>query len=249
MNEILAVNDELRATFGDRFTDEKVLTISADSDKGLIADLSDELRERIAQVLEQIAQEVPPDFGFELFLGEPEPLVEIKFDDGPATWAGSLVTPIPWLSVTDQFREYDWAGTRAMALSGAAVFNAIVEHSPEAPENIPATAELQAKFKKLTDAFHKAPLDPGKVHVFQWDDMRGLHGETFESKESFVWELPNLMTCGYQVIAVLINGKPLSARQIDRMKRAALNELKDMPISYAKASGRLFPPTILEDEA
>jgi len=248
MNEIIALNNEIRAVFGDRFTDEKVLMISADSHETAISDFSKDLRRQLAEVVEQIAQEIPPEFSFTLILGEAEPHLAIKFDDGPGIMAGSGFQPVPWLSVTEQLRGFDWERTRTMSLSGAAVFNAIVEHSPNAPENVPTTDALQAKFKKQTGAFYETPLDPDKVHVLQWQEMFGLHPETFDSKENFVRELPNLMTCGYQVVAVMMNGKRLSGGQIDRMKRAALNELKDMPISYAKASGRLFPPTILEDE-
>jgi hypothetical protein len=248
MNEIIAVNNEIRAAFGDRFAGEKVLLISVSADEAAIVDLSEDLRRRVGELVEQIAQEIPPDFAFDLSLGEAEPYLAIKFDDGPATMAGSFCRPIPWLSVTEQLRELDWDEMRGMALSGATIFNAIVEHSPDMPEYVPATAKLQAKFQKLTDAFHDAPLDPEKVHVLQWNDMQGLHDETFETKEKFVWSLPDLMTCGYHIIAVVMNGRRLSAEQIDRMKRAALKELEDMPISYAKASGRLFPPTILEDE-
>jgi hypothetical protein len=248
MNEIVALNSEIRSEVGDRFTGDKALMIPANRSDRAITQLSKELRSHIEDLVEQIVQEMPPEFGFELFLGDSEPYLAIRFDDGPGAMGVTGLTPLPWLSVAEQLRGFDWDGARGMALSGAALFNSIVEQSPNEPENVPPTVRLQAKFKTQTHAFHKTPLDPDALHVLQWQEIVGLHQETFPSKEKFVRTLPDLMTCGYQVVAVVMNGKPVSARQIDRMKRAALNELKDMPISYAKASGRLFPPTILEDQ-
>ena len=96
--------------------------------------------------------------------------------------------------------------------------------------------------------FHVATTDPDGVHVLLWQEYLGLHQETFGSVDDFARQLPDMMTCAYQVVAVVAEGRALPVAKIDRMKRSALEELKDMPISYALASGRRFPPTILDDQ-
>ena len=248
MNELVALNNEIRAAYGNRFSGERGLYLPVEANDRTIEELSDELRQRVTEVLELIAQEVPPEFRFQVTLGGEEPWMNVEYDDGPGVIGANMVTPVPWLSVADQLRELDWDRIRDTALSGAAVFNNIVEHSPEQPENVPLTSKLQQKFKQQTESFNSAPLDPDRVHVLQWNEMEGLHEESFESIAGFERSLPDLMTCGYQVVSVRVNGKSLTPTKVDRLKRAALNKLKDMPISYAQASGRLFPPTILHDE-
>jgi hypothetical protein len=43
----------------------------------------------------------------------------------------------------------------------------------------------------------------------------------------------------YWVVTVVAGGKPLPVKGIDALKRQALKELEDMPISHAKALGQL----------
>ncbi len=129
--------------------------------------------------------------------------------------------------------------------SGSQVFDHIVEHSDENPENVPATLSLQEKFGSEMRAFESRKSDLDATQVLVWDECLGVHQKTFAKFEQIQRQLPDLMTCGYHVIAVVADGKALKAEEIDRMKREALEELKDMPISYAQASGRMFPPTVL----
>jgi hypothetical protein len=131
------------------------------------------------------------------------------------------------------------------------IFDELQEAAKEAPENIPPTKRLQKKFGEQMDAFVKATqTDRTKVEVLLVSsDLGGLQLKhlNFESLKSFRGDLPNLMTCGNHVIGVVAKGRVVATAKIDRMKREALKDLKGMPISYAQASGRMFPPTFLDD--
>ena len=46
------------------------------------------------------------------------------------------------------------------------------------------------------------------------------------------------MTCGYDIIAIIVDKKVLPSRKVDKLKREVLLDMKEsMPISYARAVG------------
>jgi len=47
------------------------------------------------------------------------------------------------------------------------------------------------------------------------------------------------MTVQYLVITIVDHGKPLARDRIEELKKQAIKELEDMPISHAKALGKL----------
>lgn len=247
MNEIIAVNREIRAIVGDQFEGENTLLLERNrSEAAKLKRFSVKIRQRIKEIAILLDKQVPPEFGYSVTLGEKEPILSVTLEDGATTEFRTGIKIQPWLSLAEQLNEFDWAATRRLAFSGSQVFDGIVERSKDLPENIPLTEALQRKFEVQTNRFESETTDPRATHVLMWGPHEGLHQETFENAEGFERELPDLMTCGYQVVSIVLRGKVVKAERIDRMKRKALGELKDMPISYAAASGRISPPTILD---
>jgi hypothetical protein len=249
MNEISAVNRKLRAEVGDMYREQEVLSLTRDALPVEVKKLSPSLRVDLQALRGELNKLVPEDFGYRVELGDEEPSLRLSYDNGPVTqfsWGQRVKS---WLSLADQLNAINWAERRAQGVAGGEIFDRMQEAAKEAPENIPSTKRLQKKFREQTDAFLKvAKTDTRKVQALVVIDYFGvLEHENFEDLKSFTYELPNLMTCGYHVIAVVVEGRVVSAAEIDRMKRVAVDQLKDMPISYAQASGRQYPPTVLDD--
>jgi hypothetical protein len=250
MNEISLANQRLRQEVGDRFTEEKSLSVSREEFPWEAKQLSGRLRTQLRTLRNQLSKLVPDDFGYTVELGDEEPSLQLSYNNGPMTqfcWWESVKS---WLSLADQLNEINWSEQRQKGVVGGEIFDEMQEAAKDAPENIPSTKRLQKKFGEQMDAFVKAAqTDRTKVQVLLVTDDCGvleLEHFDFEDLKSFTGELPNLMTCAHHVIAVVARGKVVPAAEIDRMKRAALEELEDMPISYAQASGRMFPPTVLD---
>jgi hypothetical protein len=246
MNEITALNDKIRHALGERRADDSTLMVKRDDRASDLTILPRVLRDELEQLRRVFDRLIPPDFGYTLFLGDQEPSCAVTYDDGPMTQFSSGIPIAKWLSVADQLSDINWTAIRAMALSGSGIFDEIVQHGGEAPENIPLTERLQEKFQTETESFHNGRNDPDCVHALVWDDFQGLQQESFADLADLERQLPDLMTCCQQVVAVVAQAKALQPERIDRMKRRALDKLKDMPISYAQASGRLSPPTVLD---
>ena len=248
MNEISLANRNLRAEVGEKYREDQAILISRNESSKEIEDLPIALRKELSALGELLSHFVPEDFTFEIDLGDEEPGLTLGYENGLLTqffWSEPVKS---WLSVADQMSEIDWREKRTCGVAGGEIFDELQEAAEEAPENIPSTKRLQEKFCEQTEAFCKtAKTDAARVKVlFVNDQFSTLERETFDDLMAFARELPNLMTCANHVIAVVANGKVVAASRIDRMKREAVNHLKDMPISYAQASGRMFPPTILD---
>jgi hypothetical protein len=251
MNEIIAVNRKLRAEVGDKCREDNVLWLTRDALPMEAGEVSPSLQRDLQALRAELDKLVPEDFGYTVELGDEEPSLGLSYSNGLMTqfrWWEPLKR---WLSLADQLRKINWAEYRTKAVAGSEIFDEMQEAAKEAPENIPPTKRLQKKFGEQMDAFVKAAqTDRTKVQVLLVTGDCGvleLEHFDFEDLKSFTGELSSLMTCGHHVITVVARGKVVSAAEIDRMKRGALEELKDMPISYAQASGRMFPPIVLDD--
>lgn len=179
---------------------------------------------------------IPDDFGYLIDVGHADPGLTIFYRDGAQT---SVNCPIDWDengSIFDKLGGIDWGAERSGALERCQEFDRMVEEAKHKPPGLPSTKELQKLFRDAMKEFVRTKRkDKSRVHVLMWREDEGEGGEEFKNMESFGRELPDIMTVQKLVITVVAGGKPLPAKQIDKLKREALKELRGMPISQAKA--------------
>jgi hypothetical protein len=245
MKEIIEINNRLRADAKTELPPEGI-TLYRDRGTEELGQISPALRVEVLAMKAELERLVPNDFGYTLSLGEAEPSFSLEYENGPMT---SAFRGHDWKideSMFDQLQHLDWESERAWAISGTEIFDQLAEAAKHLPENIPSTEALRRAFREGVKAFVKDKRrDTSQVYVLAWSEDEGLQPQAYKQFEDFSRQLPDLMTCQYQVVSVVRDGKPLSDLETDELKRRALKELEDMPISHAQASGRLFGPGIL----
>jgi hypothetical protein len=206
---------------------------------GISAEL-DELRQKL-----DIA--IPNDFAYQIILGDDKPDLALEYNDGAQTAANC---PVEWdeeRSIFDQLKEIDWESERKEVLARCQTFEVMKDAAKDRPSTLPSTKQLQRVFRGDMKAFvKKNRKDAAQVYALMYrkdeigsDPESGLREESFENMKAFCWALPDLMTVQYWVITVVTGGKPLPVAKIEGLKKQALKELEDMPISHLKALGKM----------
>ncbi|MGO8699460.1 MAG: hypothetical protein ACLQVY_17275 [Limisphaerales bacterium] len=172
-------------------------------------------------------------------LGNDSPGLMIEYEDGSQTGFFQGHDWQPNRSIIEQLKEFNWEAERERALAGCQIFDAMKEDAKHLPSRLPSTKELQKAFRVEMREFYKAKRKASRgVHVLMWRDDEGVKVENFENQASFCRELPDIMTVQFLVITVIVNGRPLSRDELEVLKKKAIAELEDMPISHAKALGK-----------
>ena len=81
----------------------------------------------------------------------------------------------------------------------------------------------------------------GSTHIFilKYREDEGVTEKICKNMKELRGDLCDLMTCGYNIIAIIADKKVLPPRKVDKLKREVLLGMKEsMPISYARAVGR-----------
>jgi hypothetical protein len=247
MKEIIEINNRLLGG-RERKLWRRGITLHRETDVGELGEIG-QLRSEIEKIRAGLNRLFPDDFNYGLDLGDDEPGLCIEYDNGGMCGASR---PHPWKndeSVFDQLREIDWDAERAWAISQTEIFDEMVEAAKHIPEDVPSTKALRKVFRDDAKRFVKEQRrDSSQIHVLSFREDEGLSARSYEQFEHFMGDLPNLMTCHYHVVSVVMDGKPLRDGEIDELKRQALKKLEDMPISHAQASGRLFGLGILGEK-
>jgi hypothetical protein len=70
----------------------------------------------------------------------------------------------------------------------------------------------------------------------KWREDEGVTENSCASMRDLRGDLCDLMTCGYDILGVIVDKKLLPPRKVDKLKREVLKDMKEsMPISYARA--------------
>lgn len=198
-----------------------------------------ELLNQIDGLRNNLARCLPDDFNYALFVGCASPSFSVTYDDGPNTSSSRGHVWKNDVSIFSQLETLDWNEERGWAISNGQIFDSIGESAKHLPVRLPLTKHFQKLCGDEMDSFVKRwRADASKIHVLLLSE-EGISEQRFDTLGRFNMELPNMMTCQYHVVTVVADGKPLPARKIDKLKIAALKMLEDMPISHAKASGKL----------
>jgi hypothetical protein len=238
MKEIIELNKRLLGQLGMCLPDGGLVLGRNDQPEELAA-LPAALREEIEKLRREINEVVPNDFTYSLDLGNDSPGLMIEYEDGSQT---GFFRGHDWRSdrsIIEQLREFNWDAERVQALAGCQIFDGMKDNAKHLPSRLPWTKELQKAFRVEMKEFLKAKRkDLRGVYVLMWRDDEGMKVESFEDQASFCRELPDIMTVQYLVIAVVADGKPMSREGLEILKKKAITELEDMPISHARALGK-----------
>ncbi|MEP6821384.1 MAG: hypothetical protein ABI946_03445 [Chthoniobacterales bacterium] len=238
MKEIIELNNRLlREAKGHLPNDGLMLEREGGADD--CARLPARSRKEIDDLRAELNEVIPDDFNYLLYLGDESPALRLEYHNGATSAAGRGHEWEDALSVVDQLRALDWDDERKWAIQGSEMFDQIAAIAEKMPVMIPPTKALQKQNgERVKDYIKEKRRDPSLVHVLLWDDEGNLLDNDFVDLKTFERELPDIMTCMLHVVTVVAEGKPLSLGRIDRLKKAALQHLEDMPISHAKASGK-----------
>jgi hypothetical protein len=241
MKEIIELNSRILTEAPNavpKDTGPLMVTRERDTDgelKGLPADIKADLE----GLCEKLGKAIPNDFGFTMFVGDYNPSLDLTYSDGGQTF-GSW--PVEWdtkRSIFDQLREFNWDEFRKRMIAGCQEFDAMREASKHAQPTLPSTKTIQKWFRGPMETFVKAKRkETTKIHVLMCH-ADGIQERSFDDMESFCSKLPDIMTLQFLVITVVAGGKPLPVQKIEKLKEQALKELESMPISHAKALGKL----------
>jgi len=239
MKEIIELNKRILTEAPEAVPKEFgfIMVIRNDSAAKELAALPASIRADFEKFLQKLNQAMPDDFEYQVLLGNEHPYLTIIYNDGAQT-VGNC--PVKWdleRSIFDQLPAINWDSLRGFALANGQMFDRMIEEAKQRPAALPSTKQLQKEFAEPMKDFIKTKRkDASKVHVLVWSEgQEGSTGEEFANMKAFCRALPDLMATQYLVITVVADGKPLPERKIEVMKREALKELEDMPISHAKA--------------
>lgn len=199
------------------------------------------IKDEVERLRARLDAAIPDDFQYQLCLGDDKPGLSLVYCDGAQTEADC---PVEWdetRSIFDQLQGVDWEKERGRVLAMCQDMERMKEEAQQKKPTLPSTKQIQKTFRSEMDLFVKTKRkDASQVHVLVWDDGEGsTKEENFENMDAFRRELPDIMAMQLLVIAVVADGKPLPVAKIGELKKQALQELEDMPISHAKALGQI----------
>ena len=122
-------------------------------------------------------------------------------------------------------------------MSGSQFFDGIRSLADDIEPEFPATVEIQQQFPHELEAFTKTKrTGNARVYLLKWREDERVTEESHASMNEVRKALLDLMTVQYDIIALIVDGKLLPPRKVDKLKRQTLLELKEsMPISYVRA--------------
>ena len=241
MKEIIEINQRILIEAPDIIPkDSDHLIVSRDGSghkefKQLPARIKADLNALCARLNEVI----PNDFNFLLCLGSYNPQLYLDFCDGAMSRASCSETFLPDISIFEQLEKVDWQKHRQQGMSGSQFFDGVREMSKELEPKLPLTEIIQKHFRTEIAVFEqKKRKNPAKIHLLKWREDERVTEEACASLDELDGNLIDMLATHYEIIAILEDGKPLSAGKIDELKLKTLLDMREsMPISYARAVG------------
>jgi len=243
MKEIIEINKRILAEAPGAVSKDFgcIMVTRRDDATKELAKLPDKIRADLVKFLQKLNQALPDDFGYLINLGDDDPGLMLMYSDGPQAEGNC---PVDWdvkRSIFDQLPKIDWDMYRKRVIGLGHYFDDLRSLSKDIPPEIVLTEDIQSEERDAVEAFVKAKRKkPKKIHMLTYRGFEGFEEVGFDSMKAFRYDLLNAMTTGYDIVAVLVDGKLMPATKLDRYKMETLKELKEtMPISYARAM-RIF---------
>ncbi len=222
--------------------DEREIEISRDVGSSDYPGLRRETRRQVDYLHALLVQHIPDDFNFYFALGEAGTRLHIEYDDGPM---GQFSFSIPTKIDARFFAELpdtDWDEVRGSLLAHISAQDRAAEEAVNHPVRIQPASETQREYFG-----HLLPfLEESKASGHAFAALAVRHDEDYtepefetitpKDRQTLVFDVADLMTVGFRIIAVILEGSPITPSEIDAIKLEALDCLG--PISRAKAEGR-----------
>jgi hypothetical protein len=239
MKEIVELNERISKELGKCFS-EGELTLGREDQPEELTNLPNSIQTEVKNLRQKLNQVVPNDFSYTIYIGdESQHCFTLEYKDGPQTGFSAGHAWNPKHSIFQQLNSLDWDTERAQAMEASQMLERMKADAEKRPANLPSTRQLQKAFRGEMKEFVKEERkDSSIIHVMIWRDDEGITCATFPDLKSFSRELFDMMPCGYLVITIVADGKPLSVEKIELLKKKTLMELEEMPISHLKALGK-----------
>ena len=242
MKEIIELNERIQHEAPQAVPKEFgfLLVTSEPGGEEELGALPPSIRRDLDELCEKLKRAMPDDFGFQISFEAHDPYLMVVYRDGAQTEGNCPLEWDPKRSIFEQLDAVNWNEQRAGVLARCQSFDVMKERAKDVKPRLPCTKEIQKAFRDEMREFVKTKRkDALRVHAMLFREDEGVKEETFEDMNSFCRELPNIMTVQDLVVTVVADGKPLPVERIESLKKQALKELEDMPISHAKALWKL----------
>lgn len=229
MKEIIEINQRILAEAPDAVPKDFgciMVTRRDDAAKELAA-LPAKIRADLVKFLKKLNQAMPNDFGYLINLGDDDPSLMLMYSDGPQAEGNC---PVEWdvkRSIFDQLPKIDWDMHRKRVMGMGHYFDDLRGVSKDIPPAIVPTDDIQKEERDAVEAFVKSKRKkPQKIHMLTYRGFEGYEEVGFDSMKAFRYDLLNAMTTGYEIIAVLVDGKLLPAKKLDGYQLSTKQEIQ-----------------------
>ena len=240
MKEIIELNRQILAELPKPVREDLLPSISREAGAELWPEASLAVKQTAEAVHAELNRFIPEDFGYTVYLGDEKPHFNLSFEDGPMTGSWHPLEIEEHLSIESQLGSMDWDEQRGIEIRQCQTFEEMKAFAAQAPSRLPSTRLLQQSFPdEMREWVKEKRRDTTLVHVFLWNREEGFKSEEYATLDALRVALPDIMVVELFVITIVANGKPLPVKRIEQIKAEELKTMKaDMPISYARATGR-----------
>lgn len=212
--------------------------------KKFTSTLPDDLRQQANQFVEDVQAVIPNDFTFWFFFEARGVNFEVEFADGNTSsgaFHGSFTSK---KSLLKKLRAIDWDKRRGELMQQGGILEDLVSEAADRPVNIPSSKDAAVRYARelveVFETFKNAPKTVPFAMAFTREGEGIIDVEDFPSRAAVVYEMAEVMTTGYEILAVFENNQPWSFDAIEAAKLEAVQQLG--PVSRAKAVGRFMVP-------
>jgi hypothetical protein len=205
-----------------------------DSSRGLHRRTADEL----ATLHDRLSRAIPDDFDFTLEFEDGHVVASLDYCDGPQ--AGCHV-PCPVAldrHLINALRKYEWNKLRATVIPGAQFYDNVADAAAAFPAEWISTSTIHEVYRHEIDSYVKWLAEVGQssgVLAADVEDTTLMNCTVDSPDERETW-ISLQMGQGHLILAVVENGRLLSATETDILRRVELGKLPR--IAKAKAEGR-----------
>lgn len=194
----------------------------------------DDLKQRVDRV-------TPDDFEYGMIFEDGRLLLGFQFMDGNHTASGFGYPINPnqdALQLAAELRKIDWEEKRGQSMQRANLFDDVADLAEDHPAEWIRTFEIHEAYGEQINAYLNWLTDAGQSSGVLAGDIENktLMNCTVESPDQRDYWISQQMGQGNLIIAVVENGKLLSAEETDILRKLELEKLPR--IARAKAEGR-----------
>jgi hypothetical protein len=219
---------------GDVFVSES--TLDAD-----LARASESLRGSVGELFREIRAGIPTDFSFNVSFTTDGIELGVDFEDGNTGGNVFRARFTSRKSMRRKLRRVPWDECRKHAMEQGSIFEDMLREADDRPPAIPVSEEVAREHKIELERAKQAVRGDAPIPQFcviAWREDCGVEVEKQGDRQTLIGLIADMMTTGYDILAVLERGVDWTFEEIEEAKLEAVEGLG--PISRAKAERRFF---------